>query len=144
MKNPISYLPILLCLLVLFSCKKEDEKLDEVLFGTWNVTKVTGRYVNNGSPTNTTYTDSNPTGTITFRENGTGEQNYSYTFFGTSYPQTGSFIWEANESNIIIKQNNEDDLLWRREVNEPNKQEATYNIPGQGSTSIDYTLTLEK
>ncbi|MCB0755178.1 MAG: lipocalin family protein [Flavobacteriales bacterium] len=125
---------------VLSGCK---EGIDKVLVGTWNVTEVQGVF-NSGGNSAPPIIDSNPTGTITFRSNGTGEQNYSYTLGGTQYPQTGSFSWSASNSLIIIERVNDPDMEWTRVIDQENKQVATFNFLINANQSWDYTLTLEK
>jgi hypothetical protein len=126
--------------IALSGCK---EGIDKVLVGTWNVTEVQGVF-NSGSNSALPIIDGNPTGTITFRSNGTGEQNYSYTLGGTQYPQTGSFSWSATNDLIIIERVNDPDMEWTRVIDQDNKQVATYNYLINANQSWDYTLTLEK
>jgi len=126
--------------ITLNSCYKN---LDKVLFGTWNVTKVEGTKNLNGS-SGPTIEDNNPTGTVKFENTGKGEQNYSFTFNGTVYPQTGSFTWEANDEEIIIFRTTASDMYWQRIVNTDNKQNVSYNILVDANENWDYTLTLEK
>lgn len=121
-------------------CNKD---IDKVLVGTWNVTEVEGVF-NTGGSSLPPITDENPTGTITFRSNGTGEQDYSYSINGTTYPQTGSFTWSATDELIIIERTNDPDMEWTRLVDTDNRQVATYNYLINANQSWDYTLTLEK
>jgi len=116
--------------------------IDKVLIGTWNVTRVEG-VLNSGGTSSAPVTDENPTGTITFKGNGTGEQNYSFEFFGT-LQQTGSFKWSATEDLIIIERTTESDMEWTRIIDTENRQVATYNILRNAEQNVDYTLTLEK
>ncbi len=120
-----------------------DEGIDKVLIGTWNVTKVEGVF-NSGGSSLPPLTDEAPVGTITFRSNGTGEQNYSYSLGGMQYPQTGSFSWSATDDLIIIERVNDPDMDWTRLVDTDNKQVASYNLLVNANQSWDYTLTLEK
>ncbi len=126
--------------LVFASCNKN---LDKVLFGTWEVTKVEGTLNVNGSPV-FTGEDANATGTVEFESNGRGEQNYSFTFSGTNYPQTGTFSWEANDDEIIINRTSEPDMIWNRILNTETKQVASYKIIVDANQNWDYTITLEK
>lgn len=132
-------LPIFFCFL---SCKDEGQ-LDATLFGTWNVTKVQGQQYVNGTP-GFLLTDNSPTGYVRFDDDGTGEQNYSFTIFGTTYPNVSEFYWEADAAEIRIDRFSQPDLVWRRITNEANKQEATYNIVVDATQSWDYTLTLQR
>ncbi len=132
---------LLLAMLFNSSCKKDS--LDAVLFGTWNVTKVQGQQYVNGNPF-LLLTDNNPTGYVRFDDNGTGEQNYTYVLFGTSYPNVSDFSWEADDNEIRIDRFNQPDLVWLRITNETDKQEATYTIVVDATQYWDYTLTLEK
>ena len=120
-----------------------NDGIDKVLIGTWNVTEVEGVF-NTGGGSLPPITDEDPVGTITFRSNGTGEQNYSYALGGTQYPQTGSFTWSATDDLIIIERTNDPDMEWTRLVDQDNKQVATYNFLINANQSWDYTLTLEK
>ena len=117
--------------------------IDKVLVGTWNVTEVQGVF-NTGGVSLPPLTDPAPVGTITFRSNGTGEQNYSYSLGGTEYPQTGSFSWSATNELIIIERVNDPDMEWTRVTDQENRQVATYNFLINANQSWDYTLTLEK
>jgi len=125
--------------LVLNSCQKN---LDKVLFGTWEVTKVEGTLNVSGIPV-FTGEDPNASGTVEFKSNGRGEQDYSYTFSGITYPQTGTFSWEANDDEIIIDRTSEPDMIWKRLTNTDTKQEATYRIIVDATQSWDYTITME-
>jgi len=133
---------LLLLSCCLSSCK-DEEQLDATLFGTWNVTKVHGQQYVNGNA-GLQLTDNNPTGYIRFDEDGTGEQNYTFTLFGTAYPTVNEFSWEADAAEIRVDRFNASDLVWRRITNEAIKQEATYNIVVDATQNWDYTLTLEK
>ncbi|MCB9257596.1 MAG: hypothetical protein H6579_10730 [Chitinophagales bacterium] len=126
----------------LFSCKKEIDP-EENLVGTWTVSKVEGQQIINGNP-GFSAADNNPSGTISFSADATGQQNYSFSFLGTVYPQNDNFSWSATETEIIIDRLLNPDLVWTRIVNESNKQVASYDIPVNASQVIRYTLTLEK
>lgn len=127
--------------LTLPACNKD--KLDEVLFGTWNVTAVEGQYYLNGNA-GATVQGQNVTGTVKFNSNGTGEQNYSFSAFGSNQSHTGAFTWESSDDEIIILQSGEPDLIWTRVTNQSNLQVATYNVVVDANENWDYTLTLEK
>lgn len=119
------------------------EGIDKVLVGTWNVTKVQGVF-NSGGQASPAVEDNNPTGTITFKNNGRGSQNYTFTLNGVAYPQTGDFTWSATDDLIIIERTTEPDMEWTRITDTDNKQVASYNILVNANQSWDYTLTLEK
>ncbi len=140
MKNVLTISAFLACAMVFNSCTKD---LDKVLFGTWSVTKVEGTLNVNGSSVFTEI-DNNPTGTVEFNSNGRGEQNYTFTFANTAYPQTGTFTWQANEDEIIIDRVDEPDMIWIRITDTENKQVASYNFVVDANQNWDYTLTLEK
>jgi len=126
--------------LALNSCYKD---LDTVLFGTWTVTKVEGTLNQNGSSI-LTASDDSPTGTVEFKNTGKGEQNYSFTFNGTVYPQIGTFTWQADQEEITIDRVTEPNMIWRRIIDTDNKQKVSYNIVVDANQNWDYTLTLEK
>ena len=126
--------------LIFNSCGKN---LDKVLFGTWTVTKVEGTLNVNGSAFSNTE-DISPVGTVEFNNNGSGEQNYSFTFNDTVYSQTGTFSWEANTDEIIINRSGEPDLIWTRVTDSEDLQVASYNVVVDALQNWDYTLTLEK
>jgi hypothetical protein len=134
---------IFILLLASFNSCKDDALVDPVLFGTWNVTKVQGQQYVNGIP-GLLLTDNNPTGYVRFDEDGNGEQNYSFTIFGTTYPNVSEFSWEADDAEIRIDRFNQADMVWRRITNDINKQEARYLIQVDATQSWDYTLTLER
>ncbi len=140
MKNLV-LITLTVCSVLLFnSCNKD---LDKVLFGTWTVTKVEGTLNVNGSSV-FTGVDENPVGTVEFKNNGKGEQNYSFTFNGSVYPQTGTFTWQANEDEIVIDRVSDPDMIWIRIINSDNKQKVSHNIVVDANQNWDYTLTLEK
>jgi hypothetical protein len=126
--------------LIFNSCNKN---LDKVLFGTWTVTSVEGT-LNVGGNSVFNSEDANPTGTVKFNSNGTGEQNYSFTFAGTVYNQVDDFSWEANNDEIIINRVSDPDMIWSRIFDSESKQIASYNIVVDAQQNWDYTLTLEK
>lgn len=128
---------------ILFGGCGNDENLDDSLFATWQVTKVEGLYYYNNFPL-TTATDSDPTGTVEFKEDGTGYQNYSFQLGGNTYPNIGAFSWESNDGQIIIDRLNEPDMVWERVTKLTNKQVAKYTIVVDANQKWDYTLTLEK
>lgn len=132
----------ILVLLVFVSSGCRDG-IDKVLVGTWNVTKVEGVF-NSGGSSSPAVEDNNPTGTITFKSNGRGNQNYTFTLNNVDYPQTGDFSWSATEDKIIIERITEPDMEWTRITDTDNKQVATYNILVNANQSWDYTLTLQK
>ena len=139
--KPITIISLVVVAVTVFnSCNKN---LDKVLFGTWNVTKVEGT-LNVGGTSILTAEDNNPTGTVEFKNNGTGEQNYSFTFNGTDYPQTGTFTWEANQDEIIVFRTTESDIYWQRIIDTDNRQKVSYNVTVDAQRNWDYTLTLEK
>jgi hypothetical protein len=140
MKNLILSLFSLGLMVSLSGC---DKGIDKVLVGTWTVTEVQGVFTT-GSVSLPAIVDSDPTGTITFKSNGTGEQNYSYTLGGTTYPQTGNFSWSATKDLIIIDRVNEADMEWTRIIDTDNKQVASYNFLINADQSWNYKLTLEK
>lgn len=125
---------------VLNSCYKD---LDRVLFGTWTVTKVEGTLNVNGSSV-FSGADEDPVGTVDFENNGKGEQNYSFTFNGTVYPQTGTFTWRANEDEIIIDRVSQPDMIWTRIIDSDNRQKVSHNVTIDATQNWDYTITLEK
>ena len=140
MKNLVLITLAVCSVLIFNSCNKD---LDKVLFGTWTVTKVEGTLNVNGSSV-FTGVDENPVGTVEFKNNGKGEQNYSFTFNGSVYPQTGTFTWQANEDEIIIDRVSDPDMIWVRIINSDNKQKVSHNIVVDANQNWDYTLTLEK
>lgn len=127
-------------ILILNSCYKN---LDKVLFGVWSVTKVEGTLNQNGSSI-LTASDENPTGTVEFKNTGKGEQDYSFTFNGTVYQQTGTFTWQADQDEITIERITEPNMIWSRIIDTDNKQKVSYNLVIDANQNWDYTLTLEK
>ncbi|MFM1874457.1 MAG: hypothetical protein RL266_194 [Bacteroidota bacterium] len=140
MKQFVTSFFVLSSFLLLSGC---DKGVDKVLVGTWNVTQVEGVFTSGGASF-PPIIDADPTGTITFRSNGTGEQDYSYSLGGTTYPQTGSFTWSATNDLIIIDRTNEADMEWTRIIDTDNKQVASYNYLINANQSWNYKLTLEK
>ena len=136
-----SLAPLLLALVFISTGCREG--IDKVLVGTWNVTKVEGVF-NSGGTSSPAVADNNPTGTITFKNTGRGEQNYTFRLNNVDYPQTGSFSWSATDDKIIIERVTEADMEWTRITDQDNKQVATYNLLVNANQSWDYTLTLQK
>lgn len=143
MKKTVISLLFLLPFLFINSCKDDSGSLDPVLFGTWNVTKVQGQQYVNGSA-GLLLTDNNPTGYVRFDSDGSGREDYTFTIFGSTYPNVSDFTWEADDAAITVVRYNQPDLIWRRITNETSKQEATYTIVVDATQYWDYTLTLEK
>jgi hypothetical protein len=139
---PFLFIFVSLAILI-HSCGKDNKENDPQLVGTWNVVKVEGQQYFNSSP-GIYLADNNPTGYIKFEADGKGEQNYSFTLFGTNYPQNSSFRWYSSATTINIKRINDSDLVWNRVLSQENKQVASYDIPVDASTTIRYTLTLDK
>lgn len=125
------------------ACGKDDVDPDGNLIGTWDVVKVEGQQYTNGIP-GFKLTDNNPTGYIEFKSNGRGEQNYSFTLFGTVYPANDNFSFSATSDEIVIDLFNEPDMIWTRKVNTSNQQVASYDIPFGLNGYIEYTLSMEK
>lgn len=142
MKNSCISFFLFITVACFVSCKDKSQ-LDAALFGTWNVTKVQGQQYVNGAA-GLLLTDNSPTGYVRFDEDGTGEQNYSFSIFGVTYPNVNDFYWEADAAEIRIDRFNAPDLIWRRITNEAKKQEATYNTVIDATQNWDYTLTLER
>jgi len=140
MMRTVFLMTVLLMMHLLSGC---DPGIDKDLIGTWNVTRVEAVFVNSGT-NSTAVVDEDPTGTVIFRRNGTGEQDYYYTVAGTQSHQTGSFRWSATDETIYIERDNEPDMEWTRVVNQENRQVATYRILVNATQSWDYTLTLER
>lgn len=125
------------------ACSKDDVDSDGNLQGRWNVEKVAGQQFTNGNP-GIKLEDNNPIGYIEFRSNGEGEQNYTFTLFGTAYPNINNFRYSATQTEIIIERFGQADLVWNRELNTANRQVASYDILVNANSFIRYTLTLEK
>jgi hypothetical protein len=104
---------------------------------------VEGQQYVNGSA-GLTLADNNPTGTIRFDSDGSGNQNYSFTILGSTQSFNSNFIWEADELEIRVQRLNQPDMIWTRETNEPNLQRAINNVVISATENWDYILTLEK
>ena len=124
-------------------CFKEAENIDDVLLGKWDVVKVNGQYYLLGIRI-FDITDNNPSGTIEFRENGTGTQDYTFYINNQSYDNKGLFNWQADDTIIYINRGTTEELQWKRIINQSNTQEATYRIEGNNNDYTDYTLTMSK
>lgn len=134
---------IIVVIITLAACSKDNADTTGNLEGRWNVEKVEGQQFTNGNP-GIQLEDNNPTGYIEFQSNGQGEQNYTYTLFGTTYPNTGNFLYSATETAITIERFGQADLIWNREVNTATQQVASYDIPVSANVFVRYTLTLGK
>ncbi len=130
-------------IIIMTSCSNEEISPNEKLVGTWEVTKVEGRQKTNGE-NGIVLTDNNPTGTINFTDEGKGKQDYSYSLFGNTYPNVNNFFWASNENEIIVDLWGDDDMIWKRIVNDENMQVATYGIVVNELITVEYTLTLER
>lgn len=138
LSNPGLWLVITL---LFVACGKENS--DKALYGKWDVIQVRGQqYINGAAFLN--LADDKPNGWVEFKGNGRGEQNYSFTLGASTYPNTGTFLWEADESFIYINKGTVNELIWRREINQENMQKATYNIVVNANQNWDYTLTLTR
>lgn len=130
---------LLICLMQLFNCSKnsDDNSTSNQLLGEWNVTQIIILY-----PELEEVQAENVTGTITFDENGTGIEDYSYSIeiIDIIFSETESFTWTSNNSSIITDPGTDTELTWDRIENQSNLQIASYI----NSDGIRYTLTLTK
>jgi len=127
--------------LLFTACSSSDDNSNTInpvtnnLIGTWNVTVIIAVHPQLGQAS-----ASDIQGTIEFRENGSGKEDYSYTAFGMSFSETDSFNWVSTSANIITDPGTNAELIWDRVANTTTRQIASYT----DEDGVNFTLTLEK
>ena len=106
--------------LAISSCSKDPM---EILYGTWNVTKVEAESTISGEKST-----ADASGTFTFNEDGTGSLNYSFTILGISSNSSGSFEWSANDNTLTLNGGQPDAMSFERIENKKNKQVFQFEI----------------
>lgn len=128
----------LVTMLFLF-CAKEDNVPDpqiDSLVGTWTVSEGTIE-----SPSLGTF-EAITNGTITFRNGGTGQENYSYTIAGIMVREDDGFTWTSSTNTVVFDAGTDDETVWDRIINESNRQQGKYTILQDGEMrTITLTLT---
>ena len=126
---------IALVLVLIVSCKKSKTKK---LIGTWNVTEISISAIIIGIPF--TETDSNPSGTITFKNGGQGAQNYTFKFLNDTVNQDDNFTWRIKGKDLITGTNDK----WERITNKQKLQKVKYTDSISASDIRTYTITMTK
>ena len=103
MKTKIFTIFAITLVLSLFSCSKENQ-IAKDLEGVWNVDKIE---FTSASDTELSFTAEN-VGTIEFKDDNTGKNDYTYTVNGEDYNDNESFKWENTEEEIVISGNAND------------------------------------
>ena len=135
--NSIKRISVLTLLLIfLIGCKKTKEK--NKLVGTWNVTEVSISALIFTIPF--TDTDSNPSGTITFKAGGQGTQNYTFKFLNDTVTQDDNFTWKIIKGELITGV----DDKWERVINENHLQKIKYTDSISATDIRTYTITMTK
>ena len=120
------------------ACDKQQEDPDpsNTLIGTWNVTAGTLQSPSLGE------FDATTSGTIIFRADGTGQENYDYTVAGFSFSENSPFTWISTPTTIVFDGGTSHETVWVREVNEVAEQRGAYTIVQDGEIrTISVTLT---
>ena len=146
---PRSYYSFLLTLLISVSlvalstgCEDDEiitDNLDtSLLIGTWNLQKVEYKVL-----IATQEGDAN--GTITFNEDGTGKNDYTYTVQGSTQVKEDEFNWEADGASIIFDKGTQFENTWTWRVNTEETQEARF-VDKDPSSGVEFevTVTLSK
>lgn len=109
---------------MLLACSKE-KKLARRLDGIWSVTRMESSYGN------VSYAVTNP-GTIEFKKDGTGKNNFSYLDDdGDKVNDSESFRWVNTENTVTINGNSNSSFgsttVWIVDNNEKKEQQWTAN-----------------
>ncbi|MES2838219.1 MAG: hypothetical protein V4667_11890 [Bacteroidota bacterium] len=120
---------------MLLACSKE-KKLARRLDGIWTVTEMKSTF---GS---VSYSVANP-GTIEFKKDGTGKNNFSYLDpSGDKVNDSESFKWTNTENTVTINGNSNSSFgsttVWTVDNNEKKEQKWTANY---GVASVTLTMT---
>ncbi len=113
MKNLI-YLSFLLLGVLLVSCGDDEPQIGEIaddftLVGTWNFETVEGDGQIGGIPTNDK--DNNPTGFVTFNEDGTGVLDFRLVLLGREFVELDNITWSRDsETEVTIVEGDNGDI----------------------------------
>ncbi|MBX2871660.1 MAG: hypothetical protein KTR30_06160 [Saprospiraceae bacterium] len=141
MKANLMNVRFVLCIgtfLFFTACEKTQEDPDptNTLVGTWDVSA--GKLQ---SPSLGEF-DAVTSGTITFRANGTGQENYDYTVAGFTFSENNPFTWISTPTTIVFDGGTSDETVWVRELDQTNEQRGAYTIIQDGEIrTISVTLT---
>ncbi len=129
------------------SCEKKDEIIPDEpfeLIGEWTFNQVTTT-----APILGDYTDSEPTGTITFNEDGSGSADYSFDVIGllgqgVPVSRNDSFLWSRTGDIITIVANDDNTIIWTI-VNEVESDfQTTWTESVQGIDAVDFHAYMIK
>lgn len=144
-------LNLLLLVAVLFafsSCNKDSEdqprpsNADNIV-GTWNVMTAEATAYVDGVAYPDIEVQTN--GTMQFKEDGTGEADFTMTFLDDTDEVVGPFDWERDGFEIIVSTNGEESIRYANVTNEANYQElqVTYEDP-DSNDEVEFTFKLER
>ena len=136
-KRNISTLLISLSI-TLFSCTTDsvnDITLQDNIIGVWDVIGIEFTHPDFESQSATSVQ-----GTITFNDDGTGKEDYSYVAnLGVTLSRNQSFQWISTIESIIINPGTADEMIWQRLENNTLNQRNRYT----DKLGITYTISLE-
>ena len=130
---------LFISILTIFSaCKKDEDSF--TIVGTWQMDEVIAEV--NVMGVSETSTDASPSGTIQFKEDGSGEANYSFNVLGDDYSREGSFTWTLDGRNLTI-QAGSDATVWALTTMENNLLvgEFTEEIVANVTTTFNFKLS---
>ena len=142
-----SFLLISFSIFIVSSCEKKDKIIPEDPFeleGNWTFNEVTTT-----SPILGDYTDSEPTGTITFNEDGTGSANYSFNaigVLGSNVPinRNDTFIWVRVGDLITLTAVDDETTEWMI-LNESNIDfQTSWTQAVAGVDAVQFNAHLNK
>jgi len=130
------------------SCKKDDPEERQVLIaddfevgGTWYFQTVAGNGVISGIETSDT--DPNPTGFITFNEDLTGYAEFSINLLNRSYGKTEVITWKRLSNNQVeITESDGDVDVWTLIRANDNIIEADWEVYFSAENNAVFTAVL--
>lgn len=145
MKRLTFKLPILALSIFFFSiaCNKDDDKVEAgfSLMGTWSLERVEVSASLLGADLNDT--DEEPTGTITFSDNGKGVTAYEFTLLQLPYGSAGAFAWQKDENTVTIANVNGTDI-WKILESSDKKLVAEWTEVMEGSQEGTFKIELSR
>ena len=128
---------LLLTLIALLTACSKEAQLSRRLVGQWNV-DVLELSTSGSLPLSSSIPN---VGTISFDEDGTGQNNIAYQYkiadFEVDVEDNSSFVWENSETQVDVISDSKDvgQLLWEVEINEKTNQ-VWYRTAEDGIKSL--------
>ncbi len=131
-----------LLLFVLMACEDQETIPEEVevdeLVGTWTIESATYKVLGIRQT-------GDVSGTITFNEDGTGKNDYTFTIRGVTRIKEDEFNWEHDGAIITFDKDTEFENQWTWGTGADGKRQANFKdeVPNT-TTEVDVTVVLSK